>query len=164
MYLMAGERRALAPLAARSNCVGKWRSGPAGVEFLLTKARLSDADVAQGYALRNWVEVLLRRREGRAHARGLAGALRGRLRAALVSGLPGAHARDVPPDGGELLVAGRRKGVASFRAGARVIRSPLELALLAWLRFKKHREVFMDMLGVVCAREDSYPCLATVRI
>jgi hypothetical protein len=46
----------------------------------------------------------------------------------------------------------------------RVIRSLLELALLAWLRFKKHREVFMDMLGVVCARESGYPCLATVRI
>ncbi len=61
-------------------------------------------------------------------------------------------------------MAGRKKGVASFRAGVRVIRSLLGLALIAWLRFKKHREVFMDMLGAVCARENGYPCLATVRI
>jgi hypothetical protein len=46
----------------------------------------------------------------------------------------------------------------------RVIRSLLELALLAWLRFKKHREVWMDMLGVTFAREQGYPRLATVRI
>lgn len=45
-----------------------------------------------------------------------------------------------------------------------MIRSLLELALLAWLRFKKHREVWMDMLGVICARERGYPRLATVRI
>lgn len=54
--------------------------------------------------------------------------------------------------------------VASFRAGVRVIRSLLELTLLAWLKFKKHREVYMDMLEVICARENGFPCLATVRI
>ena len=45
-----------------------------------------------------------------------------------------------------------------------MIRSLLELTLLAWLRFEKNREVWMDMLGVICAREQGYPRLATVRI
>ena len=45
-----------------------------------------------------------------------------------------------------------------------MIRSLLELALLAWMRFKKHREVFMDMLEVTCARENGYPRVATVRV
>jgi len=45
-----------------------------------------------------------------------------------------------------------------------VIRGLLELALVAWLRFRKNREVFIDMLDVVCARENGYPRLATVRI
>jgi len=45
-----------------------------------------------------------------------------------------------------------------------VIRSLLGLALLPWLRFKKNREVFMDMLEVACARENGYPRLATVRV
>lgn len=45
-----------------------------------------------------------------------------------------------------------------------MIRSLLELTLLAWLRFEEHREVLMDMLGIICAREKGYPRLATVRI
>ena len=139
------------------------RLDPDHVEFLLTDTRLSNADVARAYALRNWVEVFYGDGKGEL---ALAGS---QVR------YEDAYARHwAMVFLAHTLVMYHRmkgsfcglaeKGVESFRAGVRVIRSLLELTLLAWLRFKKNREVFMDMLGVICAREKGYPRLATVRI
>ena len=82
------------------------RLDPDHVECLLTDTRLSNADVARAYALRNWVEVFY------GDGKGELGLAKAQVRYEdgyarhWASGVPGPHARHVPPDEGKLRGAG----------------------------------------------------------